>query len=294
MKKVILMFSLAILMSGILNAQEETNHLLVSKKGFKILPEKGDIALGIDASPILNFAGNMFNGNIGNSTAFDFTNSDNAIYGKYFLDDKTAVRVNFRIGMGTITDVQFTPEDNADPNYVGNVEDKMSLNTNNTLIGIGYEKRRGNGRLQGFYGGEFLLGMSTQKTTYEYGNEHTGVFTTPGTTDFGDALATPIIPSNIAGNARLTEAKSGANMRIGLGAFVGVEYFLAPKISIGGQFSWGAMFYSVGEGETTTEEWDNANGKVETTTTKSAPGYGGGWGIDTGNASGSIFMLFHF
>ncbi len=285
MKKVILMFSLAILMSGILNAQEETNHLFVSKKGFKILPEKGDIALGIDASPILSFAGNMFNGNIGNGTAFNFTNSNNAIYGKYFLDDKTAVRASVRIGMGTINNVQYTTEDNVNPDTSVTVEDKMSMSTSNTLIGLGYEKRRGNGRLQGFYGAEFLFQMSSQKTTYEYGNEHTGVFTTPGTYDFG---------GNVAGTSRVTEAKSGANMGIGLGAFIGVEYFLAPKISLGGQFSWGAMLNTIGEGESKTEAWDNDNGKVETTTQKSAPGFGSGFGIDTGNASGSIFMLFHF
>ncbi|MCB0380481.1 MAG: hypothetical protein KDD24_04440 [Flavobacteriales bacterium] len=39
---------------------------LTSKKGEAYLPEAGDWAIGIDANPFLNYAGNLFNGNTGN------------------------------------------------------------------------------------------------------------------------------------------------------------------------------------------------------------------------------------
>ena len=40
---------------------------LTSKKGEAYLPEAGDWALGFDANPFLNYAGNMFNGSLNNT-----------------------------------------------------------------------------------------------------------------------------------------------------------------------------------------------------------------------------------
>ncbi|GHU94768.1 hypothetical protein FACS1894156_3400 [Bacteroidia bacterium] len=80
---------------------------------------------------------------------------------------------------------------------------------------------------------------------------------------------------------------------MGLGAFVGVEYFFAPQISIGGEFGLGVAYHIRGQDEITSEgllagdrhEW------------KYRARYGGEEAFSLGlhtKASGSIFVLFHF
>ncbi|MDD2386439.1 MAG: hypothetical protein PHP52_06610, partial [Bacteroidales bacterium] len=55
----------AVLLSVGLFAQEEVN--MLSKRGEMILPQQGEMALGIDALPILGYFGNLFNGTVGNN-----------------------------------------------------------------------------------------------------------------------------------------------------------------------------------------------------------------------------------
>ena len=79
------------------SAQEESeSDAMVSKKGFVILPEAGDYALGFNAVPALNFALNAVNvfGNVG-ATAGNptfVTGNANVIVGKYYVSE-TAVHV---------------------------------------------------------------------------------------------------------------------------------------------------------------------------------------------------------
>jgi len=110
MKKTILTLMIFNLMFFAIAQEEETATLLVSKKGFPILPESGDFSLGISAVPFLEYAGNAFNGATNNnSPGFYFTQEHPLmITGKYMLDENTAIRGIFRAGFGnfkTIGDV---------------------------------------------------------------------------------------------------------------------------------------------------------------------------------------------
>jgi hypothetical protein len=102
----------------------------------------------------------------------------------------------------------------------------------------------------------------------------------------------PTNPNVLSASSRITKAKSGSTIGIGARAFVGVEYFFAPKVSVGGEFGWGLAIATQGDGKVTTESWDNANSTVKTTETKT--GGGGYMGFDTDNFGGCIYMLFHF
>ncbi len=98
----------------------------------------------------------------------------------------------------------------------------------------------GSGRLQGFYGGEG--GFLFQK------------------------------------NKRTDENDNVSQDEVGLGfflqVFVGSEYFIAPKLSLGGQFSYGGSLLS------------SVNNETNSSTTVIS--------VDLDNLGGAILLTFHF
>ncbi|HBS87640.1 MAG: hypothetical protein A2W91_15360 [Bacteroidetes bacterium GWF2_38_335] len=264
----------------VVNAQDGSGEL-VSKKGFAILPEAGDIGLGINAVPVFGYFGNMMNGTAGNNISYNFVNGTNTIYGKYYLDATTAVRARIRLAKASTFDKEYVIKDLDVPDPLALVEDIYQIKSCNVQLGAGYELRRGKGRLQGFYGGEVLISYATGGTNYIYGNNYSPDFTTPSTTDFG---------TNITANGRVQETKTGKTVGMGLRAFIGTEYFFAPKISVAGEFGWGFAYVFTGRGEVTEESWNGT--EIKTTVTKDLGGKG--YNLDTDNLSGAIALIFHF
>ncbi len=286
MKKLSILFSLMFVVTLLLNAQEE----LKNKKGEIILPEAGDYAIGIDASPIFNFFGNFIKINqvapFADPSSWNFVDNTNAIYAKYFVDNQTAYRAVVRIGVVNTSDKEYVIQDGqSDPLVV--VEDKARYSNKNIILGAGIEKRRGKTRLQGFYGGEAFLMFGGSSAKYEYGNAFSSSNTTPSMTNFN-----PADPNVLAPSARILSKKTGGTLGLGIRAFVGVEYFILPKISVGGEFGWGLEINAQGDGKTEVESWDIANNTVKKVETK--VGGGGRFGFDTDNFGGNIYMMFHF
>lgn len=122
-------------------------------------------------------------------------------------------------------------------------------------MSLGYEFRRGYGRLQGFYGAEVSLGVWSGKIGYDYGNPITPNNQTP-TSAFGSSV----------GGERWLEIKSGTFFNIGLNAFVGVEYFFARKMSLGGELGLGFDYQSHSKEEITSEKYNASANRVETFT----------------------------
>ena len=208
----------------------------------------------------------MFNGNTNNSMGAQWSNSDMAITGKYFKDASTAYVASVRIGMGSSTSSTLT-----DTSGMGDyIQDDLTMGSNAIALGGGIEMRRGYGRLQGKYGFGGNLSMGGGSSSYTY------------------ALA---CDANNPGS-RTTESNSGSSFSLSLGAMIGVEYFIMPKISIGAEYTWGLAFGSQGEGTSTSEYWDATASAVATTETRT--GGGSGFGIDTGNNGGAIVLMFHF
>jgi hypothetical protein len=211
---------LMVLLSAIGFSQDPEG--LVSKKGTPILPEQGDISFGIDVVPFFN----IFKTGTG-SPGFNPIVYQ-TILGKYFITDKQALTVRF--GINFLNDKS---GDNDFTNY------QVDNNTDLT-IGIGYEWRRGKGRVQGYFGGEGYFFYNKNQTKDEDGNLY--------------------VDNQFMGG--------------GIDGVLGAEYFIAAKLSLGGQFRWGPSFGTYK---------DNQDNEKEQ-----------GISVNFDNLGGAIIMAFHF
>ncbi len=238
---------------------------LTSKKGEPILPEAGDYMIGIDANPFLNYLGNFF-GKTNNNVApsFNFMNGNNMIVGKYFKDAKTAYRVGIRIGLDNQTTKKQTVDQSVTtapvyPNLPTYSDDKLVHNKTNIGLTVGIEKRKGKTRLQGFYGADLMLWVSSAKDSYTYGQtlDPNGsiaglqAVTAANSSNFGSNLNTGLLGGATSG--RTLSSRTGNGFGFGLRAFIGAEYFVLPKISIGGEFGWGVGYMTGGKTTTVIE-----------------------------------------
>ena len=290
---------------------------LTSKKGEPFLPEAGDYAISIDATPFLNYAGNFFGKSASNNApTWNFLNGNSTIVGKKFIDANTAYRVGVRLGFGSTSDKRNvaalpTSTVNAYPTADATVENKHKHGATNIGLTVGMEKRRGKTRLQGIYGADLGLWLGSTKDKYTYGNALAGNSGTAvnvvAADDFlgfinGSNTTSSSVSAGQVGNARVTEMKSGMTISFGARAFVGAEYFVAPKISIGGEFGWGLGFSMTGKSKTTYESVGFTNGATNTSvgTTEVEGGKSSSFGFDTDNKNGvfgpsaSLRLALHF
>ena len=194
-------------------SQETEASSLTSKKGVTILPESGDIALGIDASPFLSYIGGFFSNSGAGAPAFTFTaQNPGAIYVKKMLTNRKAIRLAFRLGLSQYTEPQSTDPD---------VDQKL-INSAATLgLQVALENAWAyKSRIRGYYG----AGIMVQKTPYV---DEMGI----GTISYKDSED----PDNDF------KEKGGIDIGGGIGGILGVEVFVAPKVSLGGEFNIGIM-----------------------------------------------------
>ncbi len=285
-----LMFLLA-LPAGIF-AQDEAK----SKKSVE-LPKAGDIGLGIDLVPLLNYAGNMFNQNLGN-TLNRFGGDDAlllnptvSIMGKYMLTDHIALRANIGILTGTNVEKEYVDDDAAialNPLSEAKIIDTRRYQQSGGSIALGAEYRRGYKRIQGYAGADLIYGFAAEKTTYEYGNAITEVNQTPSRA-FGGAA-----PVQDWTAAYITEDFHEGNIQyIGLSAHVGVEIFLASHLSIGGEVSLCALGAFERQSFQKLEGYNLKTNTVETRTELVRPG-DTSFTCGTGNLGGKLYMMFYF
>jgi hypothetical protein len=307
MKKSVLVIALAFGVTGAF-AQD-----LTSKKGEPILPEAEDWAISMDANPIFNYVGNAFNGSTSNSApGTGWLNSDQTIIGKKFIDEKNAYRALIRLGFtsqttkANIGDATVTTAPTY-PAVPAMVEDKMKASNTNIALGVGKEMRRGKTRLQGYYGADAMIWISMSKTKYEYGNAlstGTPAVGVGSSTNFGTNIT-----SDTYGNAaRVTSNKSGMTFGLGVRGFIGAEYFVFPKISIGAEYGWGIGFQASGKGKKEVESIGGTTPAVGTQETETAGSSKFGFDTDINNGtmfgwngsgsgstgSGSLRVTFHF
>lgn len=322
---------------------------LTSKKGEPFLPEADDWSISVNANPFLNYLGNFF-GKTGPNVApsWDHYSLNQSITGKMFKDANTAYRATIRLGMDNakkrIAVSDFVAPTAAPPDALtetaGQKYDQRKTSTRNIVLGVGMEKRRGKTRLQGVYGADLLVWAGNTKESYKYGNAltQTDDASTPGfnenlnangngsggnyTTDFN--IADPLVgissnvavgPGSLSGYsnvdaARVLKRKTNGNIGIGVRAFIGVEYFIVPKISIGGEFGWGIGYQVMTKDKAT---WDAEGTNTATglqsgaeIKTKDAVSNGSNFIIDTDRnalnaanynlmgGSGTIRLNFHF
>ncbi len=265
---------------------------LTSKKGEAYLPEAGDWAISIDATPLLGYVQGIFGSN-GSSSAgsWSFLNGNNTITGKYFATDDMAYRGGINIGFSSSTQKAYAAD------YLSTTGDLVvdTKKTTSSMIMLtgGMEWRKGSTRLQGFYGAELGLGFGGgSNVDYTYGN---GTWDASGTT--GPASQNHAVDAT----TDILNINNKGGFMFGLRGFIGAEYFVLPKLAVGGEFGWGLGLSSVGEGTSTQMRPDATSGEIVEETDKTIAG-GSSFVLGTSNAnsmpffgaSGSLKITFHF
>ncbi|MDQ3190140.1 MAG: hypothetical protein M3Q58_00950 [Bacteroidota bacterium] len=286
MRKKFILIGLLFATTGLLAQEQE----IVSKRGEPFLPEQGDWAIQINAVPFLEYAGNLFS-SAGDNTvsaqalsAYPFT-----VAAKYFHTENTAFRGKATINFARLSTHNFVIRDGQvapiDPNET--VRDSRKISDNTVFLGAGVEKRKGKTRLQGYYGGEILLMYSGgTRINYNYGNAFSADNTTPTTTiDFTTGASVLI-------GSRPVSSRSGTSFGIGGRGFLGAEYFLIPKLSLGVEYGWGLMYSTIGDGQTILQEWDSVESTVVRTVSRTAGQ--SQFGLNTDISGGAINLTFHF
>lgn len=293
MKKFIIAIAILLAFSPIF-AQDENTDVTTPKNSSdkQYTPVAGEIGLGMSLYPILSYVGNIFHGtNYTNPNYADFNANDmfaqDAIFAKYFLSDNMAVRVNIGFADYTFKNTAYVRDDAAflaDPLSNAKVVDIEKVMRRGYGIGVGIEMRRGSNRLQGIYGVDLNLFYDNRKYDFTYGNPMSADNPTPTTNDFGFNLINPGTWS------RILKQYNGEQYGINLMPFVGFEYFIAPKISIGANTGIGISYYFDGQQKYSYETYDNA--VIERTETN----YPGDHSTELYNYNPymNFYMMFHF
>lgn len=293
MKKSILIVALTLGTFGVF-AQD-----LTSKKGEPILPEAGDWAISMSADPIFTYLGNAFNGSQNHAGPNTNFLGDQTIVAKKFIDEKSAYRAIVRIGFVSARYKNLVKDDAQNgmtfnfPEKQGQVEDKLTVRNSNIALGVGKEFRRGKTRLQGYYGADAMIWFSSVSAKYKYGNVMSesnvsstngdGKTTTPTSTEWYRPDSIAVGPTS----TRPLKESNGLVIGIGVRAFIGAEYFILPKISIGAEYGWGVGFAVRTKGKLLTQEGGGSPYSVAETQTEVAGG--SVFGADTDINRGSIF-----
>ena len=232
-----------------------SQELSKNKNGKVLNPEAGDWGISVDGSPFIDFAADLVH--IGaaknaSSPTFNGLNAqDYSISGKYFKSNNMAYRGTIRLYSKDSTvkkGITYDPNA-AGVNWPNNVpkdfknKDVMSQSDWSVGFGGGLEWRKGTKRLQGYYGVEAIIAFARNTKSFKYAydviaqdnDSLTADNLTNYTTNFNGNIID--IPGEYI--SRDLSQKSGMTKVFGVRGFVGVEYFVAPKISFGGEFGWG-------------------------------------------------------
>ena len=292
MRKIIILSLINIFLVYAAYAQEETASVstttssssIVNKKGMAILPAAGDFAIGGDALPYLRYVGNIFNGNTNNQLNLGSA----TVMGRYFLTSQSAVRISFNIDNGYYVNRYFVDDEAAqfeDPFSQDKVIDQRSTKYQSWMVMAGFQKFRGYGRLQGFYGAVVGYGQNRTIREYQYGNEMVEQNQSPLTSNFGGGQ------SNL--QTRTLYDDGGLTREIQFGPVVGVEFYFAPKMCIGAEANI-LMYVNMNtESNYTYEEWvdgDRQEFEIEDEPDEWERNiFSSGLG-----AYGGLYVMFHF
>lgn len=289
MRKLTLAILCCAFTAGTVMAQDEEP---TNKNGKPLLPDAGDFGVGVNLVPMFNWMGNMFNGNNNNTYAGQnkFVNffNNTSIFGKYMLTENSAIRATFGFNFNNFQNSNYVIDDNANhPDSL--VMDHVTVKNHNFTFAVGYEMRRG-GRLQGIFGGDLLLMTGrANDLDYTYGNAFGSTNIAPTTTTW-NGVGNYVTEGPQA--ERMVYQEGAKTFGIGLRPYVGMEYYVAPKLSLGLEFGWNIMYNQTSETNARMERYETSSGNTITLDNKVAGNRR--WSANTDNLNGAIFMMFYF
>ncbi|MCH5214673.1 MAG: hypothetical protein J1E97_05720 [Muribaculaceae bacterium] len=267
------------------------------------LPKKGDFALGIDLIPIVKTIGESFSdgdkysaeGVGGSPFIYDtedmYIKPNVSIMGKYMITDKWAAKVNVGLRLKNQTSRYYVEDQLGtflEPNSDAKVTDTRRLTESGCTFMLGAEYRLGKRRVQGIFGFGVLVGFSTKKATYSYGNK---------LTDFNqNPLTSPELsyPGPQPAGYRVTAVNyQGPSCALGGYGSVGIEWFVGKKIALGASVDLYAYGSFSSKAYVKSEGFNQAYQKVENRTDLVSPGNSGA-GFGTDNLGGALYTIFYF
>ncbi len=296
-KKITSLLILSVLPLGVLTAQEDKDYL----------PKAGDLAVGIDMQPVYSFFGNLANGDVGNGLG-QFGGEDPfgitgiSIMGKYMLDKTTALRVNVGINKDVTKTYSYSRDDapilsQSNPLSEAKVQDLNKFNRAGYSLAAGIEFRQGKNRIQGYFGGDVVFGVEKERYQFSYGNALTDANQIPTRTAYnnvpGGFPSAPKI-ANVGYWTRTYATESYAcTVLAGVAGRLGVEYFIVPQLSFGGEVSLLVAKRFEKGSYTKAEGYNPTTAQVETHTELMRPA-SSQFHIGTENLGGKLFMMFYF
>lgn len=270
-------------------------------------PKAGDISFGISANPLVNFVGNMFNGNtsnnlgqIGGTPITPFTTQNPfpsvSIMGKYMLTDNVALRANIGLISSSFNNAYYTVDDKAimdNPLSTAQVTDHTKYSNNGGSVAIGAEYRVGKGRVKGIFGANLLYAYSVATTSYTYGNAITDINQNASIAPELPGYTTPPSNSSIPSGRVLKDYQAKGNHAAGLVLSVGVEWFVGNRISLGADVNLSAIKSWTPENSVTYEGFNTLSGSVEQFTQMTAPN-STSLVIGTGTVGANVSVNFYF
>lgn len=243
---------LVFLAAGSAFSQNDTTKKRNGKDFSAILPQAGNFALGLNMAQFIK----SINNSITNAAAGNMiTAFEGDFFGKYFLTDRSALRVRLGVGVNNSTVRRFVRDDAENlrnpsldnPLTEAKTVDVQKLRNTDLILGIGYEYRRSLWRVQGYAGAEVFGGVGLYKERYEYGNPITAVNQTPTTFAF----------TTIGGynGYRPLESVKGNAFMVGAAIFFGADLFVCKNLSLGAEFNLEGRYSRTGELGLMTETW---------------------------------------
>lgn len=279
MKKSIIAFFCGIMLTTAVVAQESE----ATDSGNEVLPAEGEFGLGFNVVPLVSYLGSNTNFSQGNHVL-----GNNAIFGKYMLTNTSALRAHIGVNSTYQSSSNYVFDDTQNsPDSL--VTDVMSSRNHRYTFGAGYEMRKGKGRIQGIFGADAMFSWERNTASYEYGNDFSiGNQAPTSTNNFNTGSAAPQ-------GERLASLEGGGTFGMGVRPFVGIEYYFAPRISIGAEFGFNVMYSRTSEARSITDYFDPNTGSAGTV--RQDTDFNAGRravNLNTDNFNGAVVLMFYF
>lgn len=269
------------------------------------LPREGDFGITVSANPFTSFVGNLFNNSTNNNLRSfggeGYFSPVLSVSGKYLFTDHLALRANVGWSYNSSRTRYYTPDD-ADllinPFSQKQVIDEHIVRSVGGSFSVAAEYRIGNRRVQGVVGGGLVYALSMNKERFRYGNGMTEINQNPSSTGMAeDGVRYRVDPEDRApafsSQRYLTSFSSRPTHHLGPYAFVGVEWFICPWISLGGEVNVAAAWNWTGATYYESEGFNTISGNVENWTQLRSPS-SSGFNFGTGNFGANITVSFYF
>lgn len=302
----------SILLTGLLIASLCSAAVTVSAKDGKekkdvseYLPEAGDFAISVSANPFINFVGNIFNNTVNQAIGtfggdpYDVVDINQpapavSIAGKYMLTDELGLRVNLGWIHDANTQNDYVPDDaelKNNPLSGKKLTDSFITRRSGGSFSAAIEYRVGKRRVQGVFSAGLMYAFSYDRTKYTYGNAITEINQNPSAAFQHSEVAQ--VPDGFSSMRYLSKFNDSPSNYAGLILSAGIEWFVAPKVSIGGEvnisalYNWTKATYYTGEG------FNTISNAVETWTELESPS-SHGFSFGTGNIGSNLSVTFYF